>query len=134
MRHSSFVVMIGLVVSAAALAQTEIQTPPACALHEPAGPRARGLGTVIALQDPAVARANISAREAQRGGPMDPRYHDDLRALVRQDDGTVDNFDVPPGMAAHIGDRVRLQGSYRSKTSACSYIPHMAIPGDAPIA
>jgi len=133
-RHSRFVVLVGLVVSSAALAQTEIQAPTACALREPEAPRPRGFGTVVGLQDPAVARANIPAREAQRGGAIDPRYLNDLRVTVRQDNGIVDNFDVPEGMTARVGDRVRLQGSYRSAASTCSYIPHMAIPNDAPAA
>ena len=134
MRHSRFVVLVGLVVSSAALAQTEIQAPTACALREPEAPRPGGLGTVIGLQDPVVTRANIHMRETQRGGAIDPRYLNDLRVAVRQDNGIVDYFDVPPGMTAHVGDRVKLQGSYRSAASACSYIPHMAIPNDAPIA
>ena len=134
MRHSFFVIMIGLVVSPAALAQTEPQTRPACALHEPGAPRPRGLGTIIGIQDAAVARAHIPLREAQRGGAIDPRYLDDLRAVVRQDNGIVDTFDVSAGMTVHVGDRVRLQGSYRSTASTCSYIPHMAIPNDAPAA
>jgi hypothetical protein len=134
LRHSLFVVLIVLAVSSPALAQTEIQAPTACALREPRAPHPRGLGIIIGLQDPAVARANLPYREAQRGGPIDPRYLNDLRAAVRQDNGIVDNFDVPPGMTAHVGDRVKLQGSYRSAASACSYIPHMAIPDDAPAA
>jgi hypothetical protein len=132
MRHSLSVVLISLIVSPAALAQTE--TPPACALQEPDGPRPRGLGTILGIQDAAVARAHIAAREAQRGGAIDPRYLNDLRAVVKQDNGIIDTFDVPSGMTVHVGDRVRLQGSYRSTASVCSYIPHMAIPNDAPAA
>ncbi len=134
MRHSFFVVLIGLVVSPAALAQTESQTPAACALREPDGPRPRGLGTIIGIQDAAVARAHIPLREAQRGGAIDPRYLGDLRAVVRQDNGIVDTFDVSAGMTVHVGDRVRLQGSYRSMASTCSYIPHMIVPNDVPSA
>jgi hypothetical protein len=103
-------------------------------LREPEAPRPSGLGTVIGLQDPAVARANIAAREAQRGGAIDPRYLDDLRAEVKQDNGIIDTFDVPSGMTVHAGDRVRLQGSYRSTAFTCSYIPHMAISNDMPVA
>ena len=134
MRHSLFVVLIGLIVSPAALAQTETQAAATCALREPGGPRPRGLGTVIGIQDAAVARAHIPAREAQRGGAIDPRYLNDLRAVVKQDNGIIDTFDVPSGMAVHAGDRVKLQGSYRSAAFTCSYIPHMAIPNDAPAA
>jgi hypothetical protein len=134
MQHRLFVVLIGLIVSSAALAQTETYAPPGCALREPEAPRPSGLGTVIGLQDPVVSRATISYRQAQRGGAIDPRYLNDLRAAVRRDDGIVDNFDVPPGMTVHVGDRVRLQGSYLSTTFPCSYIPHMAIPNDAPAA
>jgi hypothetical protein len=127
-----FFVLVGLAMSSAALAQTESQTPPLCALQEPNGPRSIGHGAILGIQDSAVSRAGIAAREAQRGGAIDPRYLNDLRVTVRQDDGIVDNFDVSAGMTVHVGDRVRLQGSYRSKASACSYIPHMVIPNDVP--
>lgn len=130
MRHAPFVVLVGLIVSSSALAQSETQ--PACALRQPGSPRTSGHGTILGFQDPADARAGIPAREAQRGGAIDPHYLADLRVLVKQDDGIVDYFDVPEGVTAHVGDRVRLQGSYRSPTSTCSYIPHLAIPNDAP--
>lgn len=130
--HRRFVVLVGLLVSTPALAQTEIQGPTACSLREPEAPRSRGFGTVVGLQDPAMARANIAAREAQRGGAIDPRYLDDLRAVVKQDNGVIDIFDVPSGMTVRAGDRVRLQGSYRSSAFTCSYIPHMAFPNNAP--
>lgn len=81
-----------------------------------------------------MARANIPAREAQRRGAIDPRYRNDLRVTVREDNGVVDSFDVPAGITAHVGDRVKLQGSYRSTAFTCSYVPHMAIPDDAPAA
>jgi hypothetical protein len=130
MRHTLFVALIGLVVSPAALAQTD--APAACALHEPDAPRAQGLGTILGIQDAADARANIPSREVQRGGAIDPRYLGDVRALVRQDDGIVDRFDVPKDMTVHVGDRVKLQGSYRSTAFPCSYIPHMVMPNDVP--
>ena len=120
----------------AALAQTETTAAPAttCALREPNGPHSRGLGTVVAIQDPAVARADIPLREALRGGAIDPRYLNDLRAVVRQDNGIIDIFDVPADMIVHVGDHVKLQGSYRSTTSTCSYIPILIMPNDIPVA
>src|SRR5579862_10061985 len=118
MRLPLFFALIGLTVSSAALAQP--QAAATCGLREPQRPRPAGLGTIIGIQDAALARASIHAREAQRGGAIDPRYQSDLRARVRQDDGLVDNFDVPPGITAHVGERVHLQGSYRSAASACS--------------
>ncbi len=126
MRHSIAVVLLGMMFSPAAVAQT--QAPPACALHEPDAPHASGHGTILGFEDPAAARAGISGREAQRGGAIDPHYRNDLRAVVRQDDGFIDKFDVPAGVAVHVGDRVRLQSSYRSTASACSYIPHLIFP------
>jgi hypothetical protein len=132
MRHPFFVVLIGLVVSTAALAQTATQAPAACALREPDVPRAKGLGTIIGIQDAAVARADIPLREARRGGAIDAHYLNDLRVIVRQDGGIADIFDVPTGMTVHVGDRVRLQGSYRSSAFACSYIPVLAVPNDGP--
>jgi hypothetical protein len=80
-----------------------------------------------------MARAAIPFREAQRGGASDPRYLNDLRARVRQDDGIADTFDVLPGMTIHVGDRIKLQGSYRSTAAACSYIPQMIVPSEVPV-
>jgi hypothetical protein len=134
MRHSFFVVLIGLAVPPAALAQTETQTPGACALREPDGPHFSGRGTIIGIQDAAVARAGIALREARRGGAIDPHYLNDLRVVVQQDGGIVDVFDVPTGMKVHVGDRVRLQGSYRSTAFTCSYIPHQIVPNGVPTA
>ena len=134
MRHSISIVLVGVMLSPVALAQTETRAPSACALREPDSPRPRGLGTVVGIQDAAVARADILVREARRGGAIDPRYLDDPRAVVRQDNGMVDIFDVPAGMTVRAGDRVRLQGSYRSTAFSCSYIPILAVPNDTPVA
>jgi hypothetical protein len=134
MRHSVFVFLIGLIGPSAALAQMEIQAPSGCALREPERPRPRGLGTIVGIQDPTLARADIPAREARRGGALDPRYRNDLRAVVRQDNGVMDIFDVPAGMTVRVGDRVRLQGSYRSRASTCSYIPILIVPDEVPAA
>jgi hypothetical protein len=130
MRHASFVVLIGLIVSPAALAQTEIAAR--CALQQPAAPRLMGLGTIMRFQSPAVARADIPRRQARLGGAIDHRYLNDLRAVVRQDDGRVQTFDVPNRMRAPVGERVTLHGSYRSKTFPCSYVPIM-IGADLPV-
>jgi hypothetical protein len=127
-----FGILSGLIVSSAALAQSD--APAGCALREPAAPHARGLGTVLEIQNAAVARADIPRRELVRGGALDPRYLNDQRAVVRQDNGAVDTYDVPVGMTVHVGDRVKLQGSYRSDNSKCSYVPILAIPDDAPAA
>jgi hypothetical protein len=132
MRHSLFIVLAGLILSPAAQAQTG--APPPCALREPDGPRPQGLGTVVGIRDAAVAHAHDAVREAQRGGAIDPHYRSDVRAVVRQDDGIIDTFDVSDGMTVHAGERVRLQGSYRSTAAPCSYIPHLIIPNDVPAA
>ena len=131
MRHSLFVVLIGLVVSSAATAQIETQAPRAraCALRQPATPRQMGFGTVIRFQTPDAARADIPNREARLGGAIDPRYLNDQRAVVRQDNGKVQIFDVPQGLTVRVGERVRVIGSYRSKASPCSYIPILITPG-----
>jgi hypothetical protein len=130
-RHSRIVILIGLFLSPAALAQAQ-PAEQACALREPQAPRDQGHGTVVGIENAAGARAEITRREAQRGGAIDPRYLDDLRVIVRQDNGRMDTFDVPTGTTAHVGGRVRLEGSYRSDAAACAYVPHMAIPDDMP--
>jgi hypothetical protein len=101
-------------------------------LHEPAAPHLRGLGTVIRLQDPDAANSAVSQREARRGGAIDPHYLGDARAMVRLDNGTVDTFDVPVGVIVNPGDRVSVQGSYRSADLPCSYIPILIRVGGAP--
>jgi hypothetical protein len=86
----------------------------------------------MAFQTPASARADIPRRKAQLGGAIDPRYLDDLRAAVRQDDGWVQAFDVPQGLTVKAGERVMLHGSYRSTASPCSYIPAL-VGADVPV-
>jgi hypothetical protein len=130
-RHSPIVILIGLAISPAALAQTQPGAQ-ACALHEPPAPRDQEHGTVVGIENAARARAGIAQREAVRGGAIDPHYLDDLRVMVREDSGLIDTFDVPAGTTVHVGGRVRLQGSYRSDAAACAYVPHMAIPDDMP--
>ena len=120
MRHSPFVILLGLIASPAALAQTA--TPAACALRQPDAPQSMGLGTIMGFQTPAVARADIPRREARLGGAIDRRYLNDLRAVVHQDDGRVQAFDVPEGMTVKVGDCVTLQNSYRSTAFPCSYL------------
>ena len=125
MRHSIALVLLGMMPAVA-------QTPHTCALLEPDAPHLSGHGTILGFEDPAASRAGIPGREAQRGGAIDPGYRNDVRVVVRQDDGFIDKFDVPAGVTVHVGDRVKLQGSYRSTTSACSYIPHLIFPDDGP--
>ena len=130
MRYSLYIVLIGLGVWSTATAQIEAQVPStrACALRQPATPRQMGFGKVIRFQTPDAARADIPNREARLGGAIDPRYVDDQRAVVRQDNGKVQVFDVPQGMTVRVGERVRVIGSYRSKAFPCSYIPILITP------
>ena len=128
MRHSIALVLLGMMLSSAAVAQT----PHTCALLEPDAPHPSGHGTILGFEDPAASRAGIPGREAQRGGAIDPGYRNDVRVVVRQDDGFIDKFDVPAGVTVHVGDRVKLQSSYRSTASACSYIPHLIVPDNGP--
>jgi hypothetical protein len=130
MRHLIPVMLLGLTLSPAVLAQSE--APPACGLLEPDKPHASGHGTILGFEDPVAARAGIPGREAQRGGPIDPGYLDDSRVVVRQDNGFIDKFDVPSGVSVHVGQRVKLQSSYRSTATPCSYVPHLIFPDDGP--
>jgi beta-lactamase regulating signal transducer with metallopeptidase domain len=102
----------------------------ACALHQPIRPFPIGSGTVIRLQTPERAEADIPSREARLGGVIDPSYLHDGRAVVRQDGGRIKTFDILPGMNVQVGDRVALQDSYRSTALPCAYVPILII-GDA---
>lgn len=111
------------------------QTPAqACGLRQPAGPYPMGLGTIIGFETPAQSLADIPRREARLGGTIDPAYVHDLRAMVRQDDGRVQGFDVLPGMTVNMGDRVTLQDSYRNQSRPCSYIPILITADSGPTA
>lgn len=131
MRYSLFVVLISLAASPA-IAQTETRPPQACALHEPAASRLRGLGTILRFEPYSYAHADIPRREARMGGAIDPHYIDDLRAFVRQDNGWVQYFDVPDGLHVKVGDRVMLHGSYVSTSAPCTCIPAL-IGQDFPV-
>ena len=129
-------ILLSLIVVAttplAALADEVAPPAAACHLRQPAASRLMGLGTVIGFQTPAAARADIPRREFRLGGVIDPRYLDDPRVVVRQDDGRIQAFDVPQGTTVKMGDRVMLHGSYRSPSSPCSYVP-ILISVDLPL-
>jgi hypothetical protein len=113
-------------------AHSPMSTAPACALRQPTGPFPMGLGTIIGFETQAQSLADIPRREARLGGAIDPAYVNDLRAMVRQDDGRVQGFDVPQGMTAQVGDRVTLQDSYRNQSLPCSYIPILIVADSGP--
>ena len=131
MRPVLFALAAAVMLGRTALAD-DATTPAACAMKQPAASRLMGLGTVIGFQSPATARADIPRREARLGGAIDPRYRDDPRVVVRQDDGRVQAFDVPQGTRVNVGNRVLLHGSYRSPSSPCSYVP-ILISVDLPL-
>ena len=132
MRHLLVALVIGVVASPVLADDVAPPPAPACHLKQPATSRLMGLGTVIGVQSPAVARADIPRREARLGGVIDPRYLDDPRVVVRQDDGRVQAFDVPQGLEVKVGNRVLLHGSYRSASAPCAYIPIM-VTADLPL-
>jgi hypothetical protein len=91
-----------------------------------------GLGTIIGFEPRAQSLADIPRREARLGGTIDPAYVADLRAMVRQDDGRVQGFDVSQGMAVQVGDRVTLEDSYRNRSLPCSYVPILIVADSGP--
>jgi hypothetical protein len=119
-------------LAASAPAPAAAPSSSVCALHQPAAPLPMGYGVIIGLEDPDFSRADVARREARLGGAIDPHYLGDLRAVVRQDGGRVQAFDVPRGMAVHVGDHVTLQNSYRSADQACSYIPILVTADSGP--
>lgn len=122
-------------VQAEAAPQTQAAPQaPVCALHQARGPAPMGQGTIIGLQDASLAHDDIPRREARQGGAIDPHYLDDQRAMVRQDDGRVQAFDVPKGMPVHVGDRVSLQNSYQNVELPCSYVPILITADSGPAA
>jgi hypothetical protein len=97
----------------------------ACALQASPAPIALGGGTVESFIDHDTAQALIGRTQAQAGGRIDPDYVDNLRVAVRMDDGSRATVIVPKAMAVRIGDRVAVQGSYRSAQLPCNYIPNL---------
>jgi hypothetical protein len=132
MRHVFLGLVIGVMGSPVLADDVAPPASAACHLKQPEKSRLMGLGTVIGVQSPAVARADIPRREARLGGAIDPRYLDDPRVVVRQDDGRVQAFDVPQGLTVKVGSRVMLHGSYRSTVAPCAYVP-ILVTADLPL-
>jgi hypothetical protein len=97
----------------------------ACTLRAPPAPRARGAGTVRAVESRAVSQARIPLTQQQLGGKIDPDYVDNQRVLVRMDNGRAISLLAPKALAVRIGDRVTAQGLYRNAALACNYIPNI---------
>lgn len=96
----------------------------ACALRQTAtAPRLIGMGTIIGFEDRAASLARIPVTESLSGGEIDPDYIDNVRVIVRRNNGQNTVFIVPKGMVVHLGDRVTLQDSYRNMALPCNYVP-----------
>lgn len=64
--------------------------------------------------------------QAVVGRPVDSAYINNVRAVIRADDGTHKTILMPYYMNANVGDRVDFQSGYLSPAPLCSYVPNLA--------
>jgi hypothetical protein len=109
-----------------------------CNMLVPSVPGALGSGTVMAILTPDMSRANIDNAQAAAHGSIDPAYTNRVAVGVRLDSGLNQVGRLPPGLVAHVGDRVAMQTWYKNTALPCNYIPNMVTadlgppPGTAP--
>lgn len=100
--------------------------PRKCPIRMAGKPMPAGKGVVTKLLTQAEAMALLSSTEAKVGAPIDGAYINNVRAIVRGDDGRVKTVLVPYGMTVDVGDRISFQSSYVSSPQVCSYVPTLA--------
>ncbi len=110
---------------AGAAASGETGSSEACLLVQAPSPVFFGSGTVVSLEDRALALKHTRESEARKGGLIDPAYLANQRVVVRLPNGRYDVFVVPRNMQVSPGDRVTLQGGYRNVNLPCNYVPNL---------
>ena len=100
--------------------------PRKCSIRMAGKPAPAGKGVVTKLLTQAEAMALLSSTEAKVGAPIDGAYINNVRAIVRGDDGRVKTVLVPYDMTVDVGDRISFQSSYISSPQVCSYVPTLA--------
>jgi hypothetical protein len=111
-------------VAARAVSRPVPATQTACTLRPgPTAPQLMGIGTVVALEDHALALAAIQVTESRMGGKIDPAYIDNPRVIVESSTGQRKAFILPKGLQVNLGDRVTLQNGYRNLALPCNYVP-----------
>jgi hypothetical protein len=113
-------------LSACSTAPVDSRLTLACPINMARSPAAVGEGVVVNLLDTPAAMALLAKTEAQIGGPIDPVYLNNQRAVIRMLDGRQATVLIPLEMSVGVGDRITFQGSYRSPYLPCSYVPNLA--------
>lgn len=101
-------------------------SPQRCPIRMAHKPTPAGVGTVTKLLTQAEAMALITQTEARVGAPVDGAYINNVRAILRMDDGREKTVLVPYSMKVDVGDRLSFQSSYVSSPQICSYVPTLA--------
>jgi hypothetical protein len=96
-----------------------------CNMLVPSVPGALGLGTVMVILTPDMSRANIDGAQASAHGSIDPAYTNRVAVGVRLDSGLSQVGRLPPGLVAHVGDRVSMQTWYKNTALPCNYVPNL---------
>lgn len=89
-------------------------------------PRPAGKGIVIKVLSQSEAMTLLSRTQAIVGRQIDAAYVNNVRAIIRADDGTSKTILIPYGMTIVVGDRVSFQSAYLSPRPLCSYVPNLA--------
>jgi hypothetical protein len=85
-------------------------------------------GKIIGFVPPSLAKKLILRTEQDINGKIDPRYKDNLRAIVHPDGYPRYHrviVIVPSGMKVQIGEEVTFIFGHASSQLACHYIPNL---------
>ena len=97
-----------------------------CPARIAASPKPDGEGTIERLLSEAEAMTLLSSTQVIVGRPIDGAYINNIRAVVRKQDGTVRTVLLPYDMEAGVGDRIAFQTGYLSSPPLCTYVPALA--------
>jgi len=95
-------------------------------IHLADRPHPAGKGIVIKILSQSEAMALLSKTQNIVGRPIDAAYVNNVRAIIKAEDGTSKTILIPYDMMIVVGDRVLFQSAYVSPHPLCSYVPNLA--------
>jgi hypothetical protein len=113
------------------LSTTALDGCPAVRIADKPHPAGEGVVTKLLSQNEAMAL--LSQTQAAVGRPIDGAYVNNIRAVIRADDGTLKTIIIPYSMTVSIGDQVSFQSPYLSPRPLCSYVPNLAVRKTSPV-
>ncbi len=95
-------------------------------IHLADRPHPAGKGIVIKVLSQSEAVALLSKTQDIVGRQIDAAYVNNVRVIIRADDGRSKTILIPNDMMVLVGDRVSFQSAYLSPRPLCNYVPNLA--------